>query len=284
MPIITPEEIGTLIPALKGNLGTRVSKLLFSILSMNKLNDAYDEVADHTGEDFAQKFLEHRGIDYQIGNSERLFHLPEGPFITISNHPYGHLDGVMLIDMFGHFRHDYKVMVNTILGLIKALEPNFITVIPTGKERTAPKAESISGIKATIGHIREGGAVGIFPSGAVSDLSLKDKCVRDRQWQEAAIKLIKKAEVPIVPVRFFDGNSNFYYLLGLIHYMVRLLRLPAEALNKGGSTVRLGIGQTIDVEKQKACRNLDEFSAMLRASVYGMEMPESFTYRSELKI
>ena len=40
--------------------------------------------------------------DYRIGNPERLDMLPDGPFITISNHPYGGLDGIILIDLFGH--------------------------------------------------------------------------------------------------------------------------------------------------------------------------------------
>ena len=123
-----------------------------------------------------------------------------------------------------------------------------------------------------------------MPSGAVSDLSLKDRCVRDREWQEPALKLIRKASVPVVPVRFFDGNSPFYYSLGLISSSVRLLRLPSEVLNKAGKNVRLAIGNTISVDEQKSCASLEEFSSLLRNSVYQMEMPQDFVRRSELSL
>jgi putative hemolysin len=135
--------------------------------------------------------------------------------------------------------------------MIKPLENCFIQVTPTGTERTAPTSASVSGIKAALRHLRSGGSLGLFPSGAVSDLSIKDRCVRDREWQEAVIKLIMKAQVPVIPVRFFDGNSVFYYSLGLIDWRIRLLRLPAEVFNKRGKTMHIGIGKVISVEEQK---------------------------------
>ena len=106
----------------------------------------------------------------------------------------------MLVDLFGHIRPDFKVMVNRFLGRIKALESNFICVTPNGSERSAPTKDSVQGIRDAIAHIRDGHPLGIFPSGAVSDLSIKDRCIRDRQWQEAVLRLIKKLNVPVVPV------------------------------------------------------------------------------------
>ena len=85
-------------------------------------------------------------MQYEVLNPEVLKALPDGPFITISNHPYGHLDGVMLVDLFGHIRPDFKVMVNKFLGRIKTLDENFICVTPTGNERTVPTRDSIQGV------------------------------------------------------------------------------------------------------------------------------------------
>ena len=81
-------------------------------------------------------------------------------------------------------------------------------------------------------HLQAGAPLGLFPSGAVSDLSIKDGCIRDREWQLSAIQLIKKARVPIVPIRFRDKNSMFYYLLGLLNWKIRVTRLPREVFNK----------------------------------------------------
>ena len=107
----------------------------------------------------------------------------------------------------------------------------------------------------------------------MSDLSLREGCVRDRLWQPAIIALIAKARVPIMPVRFFDRNSSFYYTLGLIDWRVRLLRLPAEVFNKAGHPVRIGLAPLISVEEQQdylATHTIEEFGAWLRDKVYGM--------------
>ncbi len=61
----------------------------------------------------------------RVHNKEILDHLPEGAFVTVSNHPIGSLDGIMLIDIFASRRPDFKVMVNGILTKIGAMEDNF---------------------------------------------------------------------------------------------------------------------------------------------------------------
>lgn len=75
--------------------------------------------------------LEELGVAYEVFNVEVLERLPEGGFITVSNHPYGGIDGVVLVDLFGRIRPDYKVMVNKFLGRIETLKDNFICVTPT---------------------------------------------------------------------------------------------------------------------------------------------------------
>jgi putative hemolysin len=159
-------------------------------------------------------------------------------------------------------------MVNKFLERIDALGVNFICVTPTGEDRTTPTRDSIQGIKDAIAHIRSGGVLGVFPSGAVSDLSLKDRCIRDREWQEPVIRLIKKMNVPIIPVHFIDRNSNFYYSLGLIDWKVRLLRLVAEVFNKRGKRTRIAIGEIIYPEQQDEFTDLDKFGMFLRNKVY----------------
>ncbi len=278
MPLLSVEELERMAPIFKGRAGNAFAKGMMHLLSIDRVNELYDRNTAVNGPDFAAAVLDDIGMRYHIGcasadPSESLSSvIPDGPFITVSNHPCGHVDGISLVDVFGHMRPDYKVMVNKILSMIKPLENCFIQVTPTGTERTAPTSASVSGIKAALRHLRSGGSLGLFPSGAVSDLSIKDRCVRDREWQEAVIKLIMKAQVPVIPVRFFDGNSAFYYSLGLIDWRIRLLRLPAEVFNKRGKTMHIGIGKVISVEEQKRFGNdVRAFGDYLRKSVYDME-------------
>ena len=98
----------------------------------------------------------------------------------------------------------------------------------------------------------------------------KEPKVRDRDWQMSIIRFIAKAGVPVLPMHFLDGNSLFYYLLGLIDWRVRLLRLPSEMLNKNGKTIRLAMGPVIGPEKIGDARTPEELRDLLRASVYSL--------------
>ena len=270
MPLLSIDELEKAAPIFRGAAGNAFGRMLMQILAVEKVNDLYDRNIGFVGPDFARAVLKDIGVEYEVIGRERLEKLPDGPFITISNHPYGSIDGVMLVDLFGHIRPDFKVMVNRFLSRIGTLSDNFICVTPVGAERTAPTRDSIQGIKDSVAHVRGGHPLGLFPSGAVSDLSIKDRCIRDREWQEPVIRLIRKLNVPVVPVHFLDRNSDFYYSLGLIDWRVRLLRLPGEVFNKRGKRTRIAIGEIITPEVQKEFDDIGDFRDFLRNKVYNL--------------
>lgn len=277
--LISYEEIAQMIPFFKGK--ESLVRFIKKTFRLSRVEDIVWRYSSLTGLDFTEAVFDELGVDLQVGGVP-LESLPKGAFFTIHNHPYGGLDGCALVNLFSRLDPQYKLMVNKILYRIWPLEENFITVIPTGEHKTAPKAESLVGVRETIAQIRSGHPMGIFPSGAVSDLSLKDRCVRDRPWQEGAIRIIAKMKVPVVPVRFFDGNSAFYYSLGLLSWKVRLLRLPSEVFNKRGKPMRIGIGPVITPEVISSFGDTESLTGFLRDSVYGMKLPSSFVPRSEL--
>lgn len=272
MPLITLEELEKTMPLFRGPLGNGLASGLMNMFAMDRVNSLYDRNVGRVGPDFTTAVLRDLDVRYELIHPEVLENLPHGPFITISNHPYGSLDGVMLVDVFARIRPDFKVMVNRFLGRIRTLEDNFICVTPTGSSRTAPTKDSLHGIKEALDHVRKGHPLGIFPSGAVSDLSIKDRYIRDRQWQEPVIRLIRKLDVPIVPVHFLDRNSDFYYMLGLIDWRVRLLRLPSEVFNKRGETQRVALGPVITPEMQaRFAGNMTGLGEYLRNMVYNLK-------------
>lgn len=270
MALITIEDIEGISPVFKGKFGNGLARSMMRITGIDQLSKRYGQREDLSGQEFVSAFLKDLNLNYEVQGLE---HLPSeilnGPFITISNHPYGGLDGLLLIDLFGHFREDYKLMVNKFLSKAKTLDDNFIYVVPKTKSTKGISQESIEGLRKTLEHINEGHPLGIFPSGAVSDFSFKDFCVSDREWQQPAVELIRYLKVPVVPVRFFDRNSNWFYFLGLINWRLRTLRLPREILNKEDKTIKLGIGQVISVKEQMRISEAD-FASMLRSSVYNI--------------
>lgn len=282
--IITPEQAPELLPVFKGSMGRLLFKLGLAVTGVGKINDTHDRVEKAgiaPGPDFAKAILDDFGIDFGIGNADRLLALPEGPFITISNHNYGHLDGICLVDIIGHVRPKVKVMVNEFLMWVQGLAQSFIPVNPTITQKKTT-ATSISGIKNALEQIKSGEPLCLFPSGAVADLKPREHwTISERPWQEGAIKLIRKARVPVVPIRFWDRNSNFYYALGLLDYRIRFARLFHECYNKRGTHPRVAIGETIPVEAMDAVPD-SQLGDFLRGSVYGMPAPAYYVNRSEL--
>lgn len=283
--IITPDQAPTLSPVFKGRKGRVLYNLAMAITGIGKINLTHDRVEKAgitPGPDFAKGILDDVDVDFRVGNPERLSTLPEGPFVVIANHIYGHLDGICLVDLFGHVRPGSKVMVNEFLMWIKGLAPNFISVNPTLTRRKGATSTSINGVKSALLQLRSGEPLCLFPSGAVADLKPREHwTLSEREWQDAAVKLIRKAHVPVIPVRFFDHNSAFYYALGLIDYRIRFVRLFHEMYNKRGTYPRVGIGPVISVAEQDAVADGD-FKQFLRQSVYGMPLPDHFIKRSEL--
>ncbi len=287
MPVISPDNAHELSPIFKGFKG----KLLLNwalhvtgIDNVNRTHDALEAAGCPHGADFAKGILDDIEVDFRVGNPERLLSLPEGPFIVISNHIYGHIDGICMIDLFGHAREGFKVIVNEFLMWIKGLEPSFISVTPNTGSGGGATATSLNGIKSAIRQLGDGLPLGLFPSGAVADIKpRKGWILEEREWQSSVLKLIQRSRVPVVPLYFPDRNSIFYYLLELVDYRIRFVRLFHEMYNKRGSTPRVVIGETIGVEEQARYEDLEQFGAFLRERLYGTAIPDKFLLRSEMK-
>lgn len=279
MPLLPVSELEKYSPLFRGKCGNAFAGILRKVLSIKKLSELNDRHSDLEGAGFAGALIEDLGLNYLLCGYERLWELPEGPFITIGNHPYGGLDGIILVDLIGHLRPGFKVMVNEFLNMVEPLIPSWIVVNPKNDAQNEVTGKNIQGVKEVLTNLREGNPIGFFPAGAVSDLKLSEMKIRDREWQEPVIRLIRKARVPIVPIRFFDGNSLWFYNLGLIDWKVRLLQLPHEIVNKSRRRIRVGIGAPISVEEQLKHKDLTDFGIFLRESVYGMSFDRSSSIR-----
>jgi len=270
-------------PLFQGKLGNLLAHLAMRLLAIDRVNWVYGRSCDHTGAAFAEGLLNDLGVNYRLGNAERLQHLPKGAFITVSNHPYGGLDGIMLIHLMAGIRPDYKVMVNQILTLIEAMDENFISVKPRVGNKTVAPSTAINGIRETLTRLKDGHPVGFFPAGAVSMFRFRDCRVRDREWQEGILKLIQLAKVPVVPIRFFDKNSIFFYFLGVVSWKIRSVRMPYEVFNKRGQQPRIGIGEIISADTIAQYPDSKSLGDFLQKTIYEMPKPTAFTPKTALE-
>lgn len=269
--VIDIQDLQEMVPLLRGRVGRLLGKCLIKLLSIDKVNQVHKNSCHLRGAAFTTALLKDPLIQvkYKVHHEERLENLPEGAFITVSNHPIGSLDGIVLIDMMASRRPDFKVMVNGILNKIGAMEDNFIPVQPDTKRAGGGNPANINGVRLSLQQLHDGHPMGFFPAGAMSFYNTTEKKVRDLTWARSVIRLIRKANVPVYPVFFDFQNSRLFYWLGRISWKIRTLRVACEVFNKQGKTIDVYIGAPILPEEIQAIPDDKQLADYLYQKTYG---------------
>ena len=287
MGLVTAKEVAQVIRLKRyGVLGTFVGWLLMKATRISTMNRFYNQHQHLSGPEFLEAILKHYEIQFDIPEADFKRLPKQGPFITISNHPLGGIDGVLLLKLMLSQHSDYKIIANFLLHRIEPLKPYIMPVNPFENHRDAQS--SILGFKNALKHLKDGHPLGIFPAGEVS--TYKDgKLMVDKPWEEAALKLIRKAEVPVVPIYFHARNSRLFYRLSKINDVFRTAKLPSELTSQRRRPIVVRIGQPISVATQKEANSLEEYSDLLRRKTYLLanvyeKSPFLQKVRGELKI
>lgn len=266
--VITLEDVYSMIPQLKGHPG--IVDAVAKFLMIDRVNKVHSRWASTPGIPFSHALVEKEfKVDLRTDGEEVFNEFRERPFITVSNHAFGAMDGIILLHLVGKYREDYKLMVNMFLNNLSAMRPNFIAVDPSQSDDPLKKQATLEGIRTVIKRVKGGHPVGFFPAGAVSKIN-RELHIRDREWQPSVIRLIAKLGVPVIPIYFHGHNSTFFNILGLISWKIRTLRLPAEVFKKQGKTVHVSVGPVISPETIRGCADEEALSAMLREATYSL--------------
>ncbi|MDZ4668926.1 MAG: lysophospholipid acyltransferase family protein [bacterium] len=243
---------------------------IMKLLKLDNINDAYFNAKEKTGAAFAKDILDEFGVTYEVSDTD-LANIPKTePFILISNHPYGGIDGIILLSIISKIRPDYKMVANYLLKQILPLADCLIAVNPF--ENVEDRAMNIAGVKQILEHIKTS-PLGIFPAGEVSSMKLNNLKISDKKWEPAVGRIIAKAGVKVIPVYFSGHNSLAFNLMGLLHPNLRTIKLPSEMLNKGKSNIKLRIGKPIPF-KELANYESDQLLDFLRAKTYALGATE----------
>ncbi|RZJ68513.1 MAG: lysophospholipid acyltransferase family protein [Flavobacterium sp.] len=286
MGLVTAKEIARAINADKyGVFGTFAGWVLMKVLRISALKKIYERHMDEPALEFLNSMIDELQIRFEIPE-EDLKRLPkDGAYITISNHPLGGIDGVLLLKLMLEREPDFKIIANFLLHRIEPLKPYIMPVNPfeTHKEQ----ASSVIGLKETFRHLSDGKPLGMFPAGEVS--TYKDgKLMVDKPWEEGAIKVIRKAQVPVIPIYFHAKNSWFFYILSKISDTLRTAKLPSELLTQKNRVIKVRIGKPIPVSEQNEYATIDEYSTFLRTKTYmlanAFETEDSFLNSPNLKL
>lgn len=271
MALVSPEELLSASPLLRKLGGRVIARLILRVLKIDKLNDFYDTIHDAKPEEGLNRIIDFFGFKYEVSATD-LKRLPKtGSFITVSNHPLGGEEGVVLTRLMLDHRNDFKVLTNFLLSRIAPLSGWFIPVNPFEDRKNAKS--SLPGIKQALAHLKHGGTLCIFPAGEVSAYQKSTKTITDKEWQPSVMKIVQKAGVPVVPIYFEGKNSRWFYFWGLISPILRTLRLPAEFQNKHGQVLKIRIGNPITLNEQAEFKTLEEYTRFLRNKTYALGIP-----------
>lgn len=235
--------------------------------ALDRLNDITEAFVHTPDEQSAEERI--LGVlDAQcLVEEDQLLQIPEqGPLIVVANHPYGGIEGLMLASILKRRRSDIKLMANALLGKIPQLRDLFILVDPFGGP-SAAKA-NFAGMKAALQHLKNGGVLGIFPSGAVSHYDSERGDISDPPWSPTVGKLAQLSQAQLLPVFFEGQNGPLFQTLGMIHPLLRTARLPHEFVNKRGLRTQARIGNLISAERVSKFKNAADITTYLRIRTY----------------
>lgn len=264
--VLNYDDIRQMVPWLDGK--ERLVNTLLHWLDVDKVNNIHGAYCDTPGPMFVKRMVEDGfKLKLRIDNEQVLDHLPEGAFITVSNHPFGALDGIVLIYLISQRRPKFKVMVNMILNKISAMRPNFIAVNAWASNDPEKKRVSQAGIRQALEQLHDGEPLGFFPAGAMSKVDWHLH-LQDREWQDSVLRIIYRAKVPVIPIFFHGSNSWWFNFLGVVCWQARSFRLPAEVFRKTGKEMHVSIGDPISVATQRQFDSPEALGKYLREQTY----------------
>ncbi len=236
-------------------------------LAFPSLNAIYAQIqATDDERHFADKVLDALDVECVVPEAQWQRVPTTGPLVVVANHPFGGIEGVILLSLLRRVRSDVRVLANYMLSMIPDLRESFIFVDPFG--RSDSTAKNLGAMRSAIDWVRQGHVLGVFPSGAVSHLHLRKRAVLDPAWSPTVARIIRRSEATVLPV-FFDGrNSNLFQLAGFIHPRLRTAMLPREMLRRRSGKVRAFIGQTIPAGRLNRLEDPEELIAYLRVRTY----------------
>jgi len=213
------------------------------VLAIDRLNRLYQSFRPATGQIISECMLSTLQAGYRV-SGEDLARIPaSGPLVVVANHPFGGIEGLVLHALLKKVRHDVKLMANYLLGRVNGLRDDLILVDPFGGQSAARR--NPAPLREAIAWVKEGHALGIFPSGTVSHWQPRNGVIADPEWSPTVAGIARRCGAAVLPVYFAGSNRTLFHLAGVIHPRLRTALLPAELVNKSNHTIEVHIGNAV---------------------------------------
>lgn len=190
-----------------------------------------------------------------------------GRLLVIANHPFGVIDGLILCAELSKIRADYKIITHQVLRQAPAVMHQ---ILPIDFDATdAALRTNMMTRKAAIKQIEDGGALALFPAGAISIAPKVIGKAIDAEWKNFVAKLASIEDTTILPIFFEGQNSVSYMLARKMSQTLGYSLMFREICRRIGTRVDVTVRAPINTRDLKDFDTRADVAAYLRALTYG---------------
>ena len=190
-----------------------------------------------------------------------------GPVLVIANHPFGVIDGLVLCAMMSEIRQDYKIITHQVLRQAPAVMDKILPI--DFAETETALATNLETRREAHKHLKNDGAVIIFPAGGISLAPNLIGPAFDSEWKTFAAKLAQTKDTTIVPF-FFDGrNSVVYQAARRVSVTLGYSLMFREICKQMNRQVKVTVRTPINSKELDVFSNRNDITDFLRRRTYG---------------
>lgn len=192
-------------------------------------------------EDFWHEVIARLDLDIDLSGADMAEIPKTGPLVVVANHPYGVLDGIVICWLVTQIRSDFKILINNVLCRAPEMAGH---VLPVDFDETPEALQTnLSSRKQAKEHLDGGGALIIFPSGAISTTPrFFARQAEEIAWAPLVGQLIRKTRAQVLPIYFEGQNSLLFQMASHVSDAMRAALIFHEVRRRVGSRFRGVIG------------------------------------------
>jgi putative hemolysin len=193
-----------------------------------------------------------------------------GPIVFVANHPYGVLDGIVISWLVEKVRPDFVVLTHAVLRRAQEVHDFVLPIDFSGTEEA--QETNLKSRAAARAQLDKGGAVIVFPAGAVSTapdrLGLHPAV--DARWQPFVSQLVQRSKATVVPIWFGGQNGRLFQIASHVSQTLRISLIFHEVKARIGALLPVAIGAPIPFEILSRIKDRQALADDLRARTYAM--------------
>lgn len=228
----------------------KIMEWLTGKLSIIRMVRKVEKQGAPKGQAFWKSCLDVMGIPVNTPQDE-LDNIPkDGPVVVVANHPHGLVDGMILAELIGRRRDDYRILTRAILDGIDEVASSYMIPVPFPHEADAQK-KMVAMRAEAMGWLKSGGLITLFPSGVVASSDTLMGPVIEREWNVFTAQLIRRSGAKVVPIYFSGSNSRWYQIANRLSATLRQGLLLHEIVNSCNKPQRPVVGKPLTEDEMK---------------------------------